>query len=93
MTRRANPMTTGKWSSSVPGHCSSSEIMRRHTEAVSLADRPDLRSEQARFDADPRVQLGGYPAPHLGSAATVRDANGSSSEPPGAAMASISAPT
>ena len=36
---------------------------------------------------------GGYRAPYLGSAATVRDASRGSREPPGAAMASISAPT
>ena len=40
-----------------------------------------------------RAVQNGYRAPYLGSAATVRDASRGSREPPGAAMASISAPT
>ncbi len=37
--------------------------------------------------------IGGYRAQYLWSAATVRDASRGSREPPGAAMASILAPT
>jgi len=39
------------------------------------------------------VQNGGYRAPYLGSAATVRDESRGSRESSGAAMASISSPT
>ena len=42
---------------------------------------------------EPMVTPGGYRAPYLGSAATVRDASRGSRESPGAAMASISAQT